>query len=84
MNKNNSFGIRPGPSQTCLYSHISRSESWNFGFKKKKDLKKNDCTIFVATKALINCAAVQLPAPLFSPMHIVGYLMRLWKEILKW
>ena len=52
MNKNNSLVIRPGPSQTSLYSHISRPESLNFGFKKK-----NDCTIFVAkTKALISCA----------------------------
>ena len=25
---------------------------------------------------------MQLPARLFSPRHIVGFLMRLWKEIL--
>ena len=24
---------------------------------------------------------MQLPAPLFSPMHIVGFLMRLWKSV---
>ena len=25
---------------------------------------------------------MQLPAPLFLPMHIVGFLIGLWKEIL--
>ena len=50
--KTNNLGFRPGPTQTRLYSHRSRLEAWNFGFKKKRD-----CTIRVAkTKALISFA----------------------------
>ena len=41
-----------GLTQIGLYSHRSRLETCNFGFKKKRD-----CTILVAkTKALISCA----------------------------
>ena len=50
--KTNNLGFQPGLTQTRLYSHRSRLEACNFGFRKKKD-----CTIFVAkTKALISCA----------------------------
>ena len=46
------WGFRPGLTQTDLYSHRSRLEAYNFGFKKKRN-----CTIPVAkTKVLISCA----------------------------
>ena len=46
------WGFRPGLTQTNLYSHRSRLEALNFGFKKKRD-----CTIHVAkTKLLISFA----------------------------
>ena len=46
------WGFRPGPTQTSLYSHRSRLEAGNFGFKKKRN-----CTIRVAkTKMLISFA----------------------------
>ena len=49
--KSNNFNFQPGPTQTGLYSHRSRIEASNFGFKKK------DYTVCVAkTKALINFA----------------------------
>ena len=45
-------GVRPGPTQTGLYSHGRWLEAGNFGFRKKRD-----CTIRVAkTKALISFA----------------------------
>ena len=45
-------GFRPGRTQTDMYSHRSRLEAWNFGFKKKRN-----CIICVAkTKALISFA----------------------------
>ena len=45
-------GLRPGPTQTRLYSYIRWLEPGNFGFRKK-----GDCTIYVVkTKALISCA----------------------------
>ena len=47
------FGFRPGPTQTELYSRRRRLEAGNFGFRKKRN-----CTIRVTkTKALI-CFAV--------------------------
>ena len=50
--KTNNFGFRPGLPQTGLYSHRSRLEARNFGFKKKKD-----CSVrVVKTKALISFA----------------------------
>ena len=50
--KTNNLGFRLGLTQTRLYSHRSRLEACNFGFKKKRD-----CTMRVAkTKALISCA----------------------------
>ena len=43
-------GLRPGPTQTRLYSLRRWLEAWNFGFGKQRD-----CTIQVAkTKALIS------------------------------
>ena len=48
----NNLGFQPGVTQIRLYSHRSRLEACNFGFKKKRD-----CTICVAkTKSLISCA----------------------------
>ena len=48
--KTNNLGFRPVLTQTGLYSHRSRLEASNFGFKKKRD-----CTIREAkTKALIS------------------------------
>ena len=45
-------GFRPGLTQTNLYSHRSRLDACNFGFKKKRNF-----TIRVAkTKALISFA----------------------------
>ena len=45
-------GFRPGLTQIGMYSHRSRLEACNFGFKKK-----GDCTIRVAkTKALSSFA----------------------------
>ena len=35
--KTNNLVLRPGPTQTGLYSHRSRLEAWNFGLKKKRD-----------------------------------------------
>ena len=44
--------LRPGLTQTGLYSHRKRLEAKDFGFKKKRD-----CTLRVAkTKALISFA----------------------------
>ena len=52
IGKTNNLGFRPGPKQTSMYSHRSRLEARNFGFKKK-----SDCTICLAkTKALISFA----------------------------
>ena len=51
--ENEQCGFWTGPIQIRLYSHRSRLEAWNFGFKKK-----SDCTIPVAkTKALISFTA---------------------------
>ena len=48
----NDLSLRPGPTQTDLYSHRSRLEAGKFRFEKERD-----CTIRVAkTKALISCA----------------------------
>ena len=45
-------GFRPGPTQTGLRNHRRWLETWNFGFRKKRD-----CTIQVAkTKTLISFA----------------------------
>ena len=50
------MGFHPGLTQVGLYSHRSRLEALNFGFKKKRDCT----TIFVGkTRALISC--VDLP-----------------------
>ena len=50
--KTNNAGLRPGPTQTSLYSHRSRRKASDFRFKKKKD-----CSACVAkTKALISFA----------------------------
>ena len=50
--KTNNLGFRPGLTQTGLYSHRSRIEASNFGYKKKRKY-----TIRVAkTKALISFA----------------------------
>ena len=46
--KTNNLDVRPGPTQTGMYSPRSRLKARNFGFKKR------DCTVRVAkTKALI-------------------------------
>ena len=34
--ENNDLGFRPGPTQTRLYSHRSRSDDLNFRFKQKR------------------------------------------------
>ena len=48
--KINNLGFRPGLTQISLYSHKSRLEALDFGFKKKRDF-----SIHVAkTKALIS------------------------------
>ena len=45
--KTSNLGFRPGPTQTGLYSHRSRLEACNFGFKKKRN-----CSVCVVkTKA---------------------------------
>ena len=50
--KTNNLEFRPEPTQIRLYSHRSRIDSWNFGFKKRRN-----CTICVAkSKALISFA----------------------------
>ena len=52
MRKQPFFGIRPGSTQTGLYSHRRGLEAWNSGFRKNRNY-----TIRVAkTKALIRCA----------------------------
>ena len=52
--ENHRSGLRPGPTQTRLYSHRRWIEAWNFGFRKQRD-----CTIYVAkTKALISFAVI--------------------------
>ena len=72
-------GIRPGPTQTGLYSYRRWLEASNFGFRKKRD-----CTIRVAkTKALISFAvtAKQMAASLFSHMRKADFLVTrlIWK-----
>ena len=50
--ENQQCGFWTDPTQTRMYSHRSRLEAWNFGFRKKRT-----CTIRVAkTKALISFA----------------------------
>ena len=50
--KTNNLGFRPAPTQTSLYSHRSRLDASNFGFKRKRYY-----TIYGAkTKALISRA----------------------------
>ena len=52
MRENRSSGFPTNLTQTDLYSHRSRLEARNFGFKKERN-----CTIRVAkTNALISCA----------------------------
>ena len=70
MRKDNSLCFRPGPTQTGLYSHRSRLEARNFGFKKK-----GDCTICVAKSKPRSRSA-----PLFSHIQIFGFLVRRFKS----
>ena len=46
-------GFRPGQTQTELHSHRRWLETWNFGFKKKRD-----CTIRVAVTTKLICTFV--------------------------
>ena len=72
--KTNNLEFRPAQTQTALYSHSSRLDSLILGFTKRRN-----CTICVAkTNALISFAVVSRSwsARLFSPMHIVGFLMQ--------
>ena len=72
--------VRPGPTQSRLYSHRRWLEAGNFGFRKSRN-----CTIRVAkTKAQINFAVAKtkalisfaVSAKLICTMQIVGFLMR--------
>ena len=64
--KTNNLGFRPGPTQTGLYSHRSRLETLNFGFKKKKELyypcSENKGVISFRVTAKLVCAFVFLYA----------------------
>ena len=48
--KNNNLGFEPGPTQTSLYSQISRLE---VGFKKRRD-----CSIHIVKTKALNSFAV--------------------------
>ena len=60
--KTNNLGVLPGPTQTSLYSHRSRLEVRNFGFKKKSDctmcMGKSKALISFAVTAKLICAFV--------------------------
>ena len=59
-------GLKPGLTQTGLYSHRRWLEAWNFQFRKQ-----TDCTIYVAkTKALISCVVTMQLICVFLKMHI--------------
>ena len=55
-------GFRPGLTQTHLYSHRSRLEAWNFGYKKKRKytirVAKTNALISFAVTAKLICAFV--------------------------
>ena len=50
LKKTNNLGIRQGPTQTSMYSQRSRLETWNSGFKRKR----NCAILLVKTKSLIS------------------------------
>ena len=75
------FGFRPGLAQTGLYSHRSRLEDRNLGFKKKKDCtlraEKTKVLISFAVTAKLTCAFVFPKAKCWFSHAVVQHV---WKN----